>query len=122
MLILPSSNPARARRLLDRIAEDGSRCSIIVFGNTEQAREIASRADMRAEGHPFRKVVWIPEPAVLEGVPRFAHLRAAAEQGYDAVAMTVRFQVAARLRGPDALNSTLLERAFAGALAGEGER
>lgn len=121
MLVLPISDPERARRLLGQVAGDRRQCSIIVFGDTERARVIAARADIRAQGHPFRKVVRVPALSLLGDDVRFAALVAGAGAGADAVAMTARFRISRRLQGAEALDFAHIERAFARALAGEEE-
>jgi len=118
MLILPSSDPERARSLLGQIADDRQHSAIVVFGSTERAREIASRADVRADGNPFRRVVLVPEPSVLAQDARFAFLAAAASAGAEAVAVTLDFRLSARLSGPDAVDFSILEGAFADATSG----
>jgi hypothetical protein len=122
MIILPvSSAPqgaARAQGLLREVADQRVRCTMLVFGDSDDAREIASRADVRAHGHAFRQVVWIPDITVVNGVPRYGWLAKAQGDGWDAVAATIRFETSSRLRRPDALRFYLLEKAFAEALAG----
>ena len=118
MLILPSSDPERAQRLLSQVADDRRHAAIVVFGNTERAREIASRADVRAEGHPFRRVVLVPDLTVLAQSARFAWLVDAASDGVEAVAVTLDFRLSARLSGDVAVDFDGLEKAFADATAG----
>ncbi len=117
MLILPASDKSRAVSLLRQVADSRERCHLVVFGDDERAREIASRADVRAEGHPFRRVVLVPSTSVLEGEERFAHLCNAAA-GQDVVGMSISFQVVITLVGDDALRFSKLERAFAKTLGG----
>jgi len=119
MLILPTSDAPRARTLLGQVAADRQHCAIIVFGDTERAREIASRADVRATGDPFRKVVLVPSPAVLKGDPQYAALLGAQAGGAEAVAVTIDFRVSSTLSGDDATDFLALEQAFADALAGK---
>ncbi|HUQ01021.1 MAG TPA: hypothetical protein VM261_00940 [Kofleriaceae bacterium] len=122
MIILPvSSAPqgtTRAQALLREVADQRVRCTVLVFGDSNDSREIASRADVRAHGHAFRQVVWVPDIAVVNGVPRYRWLTEAHGDGWDAVAATIRFETSSRLRRPDALRFYLLEKAFADALAG----
>jgi hypothetical protein len=119
MLILPTSDPQRAKTLLGQLAADRRHCAIIVFGDSERAREIASRADVRAEGHPFRRVVLVPSPQVLAGEPQFAPLLRAQAGGAEAVTVTLDFKPSRALSGDEALDFFVLEKAFAAALAGE---
>ncbi len=119
MLILPTSDAARAKALLGQLADDRKHCALIVFGDGERAREIASRADVRAENHPFRQVVLVPKPAVLEGDPRYATLLRLQADGAEVVAVAIDFQASSRLAGEDATDFFELERAFADALAGK---
>lgn len=122
MLILPTTESAngkeRAHRLLSDVARQRVHCSLVVFGNGERAREIASRADVRAESAPFRKTVWIPDPSVLAGHPEFAALLKAVEKQAEVVALSLRFQPVLELRGDQALDFFELEIAFSSALAG----
>jgi hypothetical protein len=123
MLILPTASSAaqkdRAQQLLTSVAGQRLHCTIVVFGDTERAREIASRADVRAENNAFRKVVWIPDIAVLAGNSGFAVLADHAAAGAEAVALTLRFQPSCALRGGEAVDFFKLELAFADALAGK---
>jgi hypothetical protein len=118
MLILPGSDAETACRLLGQIAESRKHCTIVVFGADERAQQIASRADVRAEDHPFRKVVLVPNAADLSEDDRFSALLSVAE-GFDVVAMTIRFLVSSRLAGTDAMDFEKLEWAFSCALAGD---
>ena len=104
--------------MLAELAADRVHCAIIVFGDSERAREVASRADVRAQGHPFRRVVLVPKPAVLNGEPTFSPLLAFVAQGVDAVAVTIDFRISSTLSGPMAVDFLALEQAFADALAG----
>jgi hypothetical protein len=119
MLILPTSDPARAKALLGQVATDRTHCLVVVFGDGERPREIASRADVRADGNPFRQVVLVPKPSVLEGDPQYAPLLKQLAAGAEAVAMTTDFQVSSTLSGPDATDFFELESAFADAQAGK---
>jgi len=122
MLILPMGpkpeDVANAQRLLLEVANQRVKVSIVVFGAGARPQEIASRADVRADGHPFRKVVWIPDPAVLGTEPLFEPLRVALAAGAEALALTLQFHASSLLRGPDAVSFIKLEEAFARALAG----
>lgn len=122
MLILPTASApngtADAQRLLLEVVNQRVKVSIIVLGDDAQRRQIASRADVRAEGHPFRRVVWVPDPTVLAGVAAFAAVAAAAANQDEAVAMTLQFQISSRLRGAQAISFIELDMAFARALAG----
>ena len=118
MLILPS-NPTRAQKLLHGVARQRAHCTAVVFGDTEDAREAASRADVRAENHPFRKVVWIPEPAVLEGDAVFAPLANAYAAGATTAFLTFSFDIAKQLAAADARKFRIIERGFIAAEIGE---
>ena len=123
MLILPTASSAdqkqRAQQLLASVAGQRLHCTIVVFGDGDRAREIASRADVRAENHAFRKVVWIPDISVLAGDNGFAPLMDQAKAGVEAVALTLRFQLSCCLQGSDAVDFFKLEVAFSDALAGK---
>jgi hypothetical protein len=114
MLILPADNVELARRLLDRAAGDRHAVSYLVLGDGERRRQLASRADVRAENHPFRRVIWIPAPERFAGHPTLAWL--AAETG-PVVVTTLRFEVSSRLSETAAMDFSQVERAFAMALA-----
>jgi hypothetical protein len=122
MLILPTSKStggkARAQKLLRAVVEQRVHCTLVVFDDGEHPREIASRADCRAENDPFRAVVYIPDPTVLEGEPVFSLLAHRHAAGEEAVALTIRFEVSSCLKGPAALDFYELEQAFARAGAG----
>ena len=122
MLILPTKaateGTARARKLLQAVADQRVHCTLVVFGDGDRAREIASRADRRAENDPFRAVVYVPDASVLEGVAAFAALLAKHRAGHDAVALTIRFEISSALAGDAALDFFELEQALAKAGAG----
>jgi hypothetical protein len=122
MLILPTTKThdgkARAQKLLHDVAAQRVHCTLVVFGDGERPREIASRADRRAENDPFRAVVYIPDVGVLAGEAAFAILAERHTAGEEAVALTIRFQISVALRGPPALDFFELEQAFARAGAG----
>jgi hypothetical protein len=119
MPILSASDPARAKALLGQLAGDRKHCALIVFGDGERPREIASRADVRADGNPFRQVVLVPNPSVLEGNPQYAPLLRMQAGGAEVVAMTTDFQISSILSGDDATDFFELERAFTDAQAGK---
>jgi hypothetical protein len=119
MLILPTSDPARAKALLGQVAADRKRCALVVFGDGERGHEIASRADVRAEGNPFRQVVLVPKPSVLAGDPQYATLLRLQADGAEVVALTIDFRASSTLSGDDATDFFELERAFANALEGK---
>jgi len=125
MLILPVSSEPNgapgARQLLQQVADQRTHCTMVVFNDGPRPREIASRADVRAGNDPFREVVWIPDVAVLQGVPAFEALLDRCKAGYEAVALTIRFEISSCLKGADATSFYKLELAFASALAGVAE-
>jgi hypothetical protein len=125
MLILPTSGvadgKARAQKLLQDIVGQRVHATMIVFGDGDRPREIASRADRRAENNPFRAVVFIPDVAVLEGAAPFGPLLGKHSGGAEAVALTIRFELSGSLRGDAALDFFELEQAFARAGAGQVE-
>jgi len=116
MLILPTTQTtdgkARAQKMLREVADQRVFCTMAVFGDGDRPREIASRADRRAENDPFRSVVYIPDVAVLIGETRFKKLLAKQETGEEAVALTIRFEISCSLHGADALDFFELEQAF----------
>jgi hypothetical protein len=125
MLILPTSAAVRgtdrAQRLLQDVVRQRVHATLIVFGDGDRPREIASRADRRAENNPFRAVVYVPDATVLDGVDMFAALRDQHRGGAEAVALTIQFQVSSSLRGDAATDFFELEQAFARAGAGQVE-
>jgi hypothetical protein len=119
MLILPTSDPSRAKSLLGQIANDRTHCALVVFGDGERPREIASRADVRADGNPFRQVVLVPKPSVLDGDAQYTLLLHLQAGGAEVVAVTTDFKISSTLKGDDATDFFMLEQAFADAQAGK---
>ena len=123
MLILPTTattdGQARAQKLLQAVVDQRVYCTLVVPGDGDRPREIASRADRRAENNPFRGVVLIPDPGVLAGNPQFKQLLDEHAAGAEAIALTIRFELSSTLAGDEALDFLALERAFAKAGAGE---
>jgi hypothetical protein len=122
MVILPTSKArdgvARAQKLLHEAADQRVHCTMVVFGDGDRPREIASRADVRSENDPFRGVIWIPDVAILEGDAAFQPLLARYNAGDEAVALTIQFEVSSALRGDAALDWYEIELALARAGAG----
>jgi hypothetical protein len=123
MLILPTkasaNGVAQAHKLLQAVVDQRVHCTLVVFGDGDRPREIASRADRRAENDPFRQVVLVPDPTVLGGVPAFQVLVDQCAAGAEVVALTIRFELSGTLRGADAVDFYQLEQAFTRAGAGE---
>jgi len=123
MLILPTrastDGQARAQKLLQDVVDQRVHCTLVVLGDGDRPREIASRADRRAENNPFRGVVLIPDPAVRVGRPAFKLLLDQQAAGAEAIALTIRFELSSTLRGDDATDFYALEQAFTAAGAGE---
>ena len=69
MIIIPTmdapNGAAEAEKLLKEVFCQRRKAICFVFGDTPRVREIASRADVRAEDHPARQVVWVPDAKVL---------------------------------------------------------
>ena len=108
MIILPADKE-RALKLLAAVAAQRVHCTAIVRGDTEMAREAASRADVRAENHPFRKVVWMPDPKLIEHRPEYAEI---ARTHATSVFLSFSFHVVRELHVPEALSFIAIERAF----------
>jgi hypothetical protein len=125
MLVLPTSASADSResaqKMLQAVVDQRVHSTMVVFGDGERPREIASRADRRAENNPFRAVVQIPDVSLLEGVPSFGPLLAKHAGGAEAVALTIRFELSSSLRGDAAFDFFELEQAFTRAGAGQVE-
>ncbi|HWU85724.1 MAG TPA: hypothetical protein VN253_00510 [Kofleriaceae bacterium] len=123
MLILPTSKSpdgkARAQKLLRAVVDQRVSCTLAVFNDGDRPREIASRADRRAENDPFRAVVYIPDVTVLEGDPTFSPLLKKQAVGEEVVALTIRFEISSCLKGPSAIDFFELEQAFTRAGSGE---
>lgn len=123
MLILPTTKTrngkARAQQMLRDIAAQRVHCTLVVFGEGDRPREIASRADRCAENDPFRHVVYIPDVRVLAGVAAFKPLVERHAAGEEAVALTIRFEVSSCLKGPAAIDFFELDQALSRARAGQ---
>src|SRR5687768_8969463 len=122
VIILPTSQAERgverAIALLTEVATERRTVVIVVLGEGDRPREIASRADVRADGHPSRRVIWIPDLSVLDGSDRFGFLLREAGRGVEALALTLAFEPSVRLAGDDATKFVQLEQAFNHAMAG----
>jgi hypothetical protein len=125
MLILPTSASAdsreNAQKMLQGVVDQRVHSTMVVFGDGDRQREIASLADRRTENNPFRAVVRIPDVSLLEGVAVFGPLLKKHTGGAEAVALTTHFELSSSLRGPAALDSFQLEQAFTRAGAGQVE-
>jgi len=125
MLILPTSGlengKARAQTMMQGIVEQRLHSTVVVFGDGDRPREIATRAERLAGNIPFRAVVHIPDLSVLEGVVVFGPLLEQHAGGAEAIALTTQFQLSSSLRGDAAFDSFELEQAFARAGAGQVE-
>ena len=125
MLILPTNANTNgkeiAQRLLQAIVGQRVHSTMVVFGDGDRPREIATRADRRAENNPFRAVVQIRDVTLLEGVAIFGPLLTKHAGGAEAVALTIGFELSSSLRGDAALDLFQLEQAFTRAGAGEVE-
>ena len=126
MLTLPTSaledGKARAQTMLQGIADQRVHSTVVVFGDGDRPREIASRAERCRENNPFWAVVHIPDVSLLQGVVTFGPLLEQHAAGAEAAALTTHFQLSSSLRGDAAFDSSLLALAFARAGAGEVER
>jgi hypothetical protein len=122
MTIIPTAETGeggqRARRLLAEVLEQRRKVTFVVFGDSERAREIASRADVRAEGHPARQVIWLPDARVLEGRPELAVLERLAREGTEAAFFTLDFALSSIPSAADVTRFSQLELGFANALRG----
>ncbi|HWO25686.1 MAG TPA: hypothetical protein VNO30_43405 [Kofleriaceae bacterium] len=123
MLILPTTKTrngkARAQQMLRDVTAQRVHCTLVVFGEGDRGREIASRADRCAENDPFRHVIYVPDVRVLAGDAAFAVLVANHKAGEEAVALTIRFEVSSTLKGSAAIDFFELEQAFSRARAGQ---
>jgi hypothetical protein len=125
MLILPTNASAdsreKAQKMLQGVVDQRVHSTMVVFGDGDRQRQIASRAGLRAANSPFRKVVQIPDVSLLEGVATFGPLLKKHTGGAEAVALTIHFELSSSLRGDAALDLFQLEQAFTRAGAGEVE-
>lgn len=123
MLILPTNANANgkesAHKMLQAVVDQRVHSTIVVFGDGDRPRDIASRAGLRAANNPFRAVVQIPDVSLLEGVAIFGPLLQKHTGGAEAVALTIHFELSSSLRGDAALDFFQLEQAFTRAGAGE---
>lgn len=120
MLILPTRSdpqgPERAAKLLREQLANRVTSLFVIFGDTGDARECASRADVRAAAFPHsRAVVWIPDPASPDATLTAGWQTAAMEL---AVVISFDGQVVERLTMPDAHRFASIERAFLRAQGG----
>ena len=66
MLILPTDDKVKARKLLDEAVQDKFKITMLVFGDGQGEDQIASKADVRAQALPStRRVVWVRDTSVL---------------------------------------------------------
>lgn len=120
MIILSNTDAEKAKRLMREVMQQRRKVTLVVFGDPVdgRAREVASRADVRADDHPARQVVWAPNPSLLDG-EEFALLRELAAAGTEAAFFTLEFALSSTIGGADAMRFLRLEIGFARALAGE---
>lgn len=124
MIIIPTldapNGAAEADKLLKEVFCQRRRVTCFIFGDTAAAREVASRADVRAEDHPARQVVWVPDERVLNSADAvLAPLQRHASPEGRAVFFNLDSKLSAILIGADARSFAKLEVAFARALAGD---
>ena len=115
MIIIPST-PDLAKPLLEQVQTQRMHCTLFVFGDDEERRTIASKADVRAENHPFRKVVWVPVPEVMNGLPGCEQLTGLQGEGTIVAALSFRFTLCSKLGPTDTIDFVALEEAFIRAL------
>lgn len=109
MVTVPKT-PAEARPVLEQLAAQRDRCTMFVLGDGRQ--DIATTADLRATGHPFRRVAWLPNPAVMSDVSDFESVSAAHTAGGFVVTMTADFAFSSSLSDADTVDFVALEEAF----------
>lgn len=124
MIIIPTTDAlngeVEATKLLKEVFCQRRRVTCFVFGDTPTAREIASRADVRAEDHPARQVIWVPDGGVLRSADAvLAPLHQHSMPQERAVFFNLDSAASSILAGPDARSFAKLELAFARALAGD---
>ena len=124
MIIIPTldapNGAAEAEKLLKEVFCQRRKVTCFIFGDTPTAREIASRADVRAEDHPARQVVWVPDGEVLNSADAvLAPLQRHALPQERAVFFNLESKLSSILAGADARSFAKLEVAFARALAGD---
>lgn len=105
-----------ARPVLEQLAAQRDRCTMFVLGDARQA--VAVQADLRANGHPFRRVAWLPDPAVMSDLPDYHGVRDAHAAGAFVVTMTVDFSFSSSLSDADTVDLVALEEAFINAETG----
>ena len=111
MLIL-SKNTDKALPLLHQVRVQRAHCTLFVFGDSDAMKELASKADVRAENHPYRKVVWVPDPQVLYNVPEFSVLQREHEGGAIAATMTFDFRLSSVRKANDTIDLVAIEQSF----------
>ena len=111
MLIIPAATE-QALPLLEQVRMQRAHCTLFVLGDTEKTRELASKADVRAENHPYRKVVWTPHIATLGLAPGYERLAQEAAGGALVVALRFDFSFSSALRATDVIDFVEIERTF----------
>ena len=117
MLIVPTV-PAEARPLLDHIRTQREHSTMFVLARGEDGSRLASKADVRAENHPFRKVVWVMEPSVLSEIVEYSEVAASADAGAIVCTLTFNFQLSSTLKSSDVIDFVAIEEAFISAGGG----
>jgi hypothetical protein len=103
---------AQALAVLSELRAQRERCTLFVFGDGADARRIAEQAHLRADGHEFRQVVWVPEPLVIDGVSGYQALVTARDSGARVVVTTIEFRLSRTFGALDTLDLLAIEEAF----------
>lgn len=68
MLVLPKNDRVLARKMLDEeIAYKGT-ITMLVFGEGAAEEQIVNKAEVRTNGMPWRRVVWVRDASILTDI------------------------------------------------------
>jgi len=109
MVIVPKA-AKDADPVLSQLRAQRSHCTLYVLVPDDEGSQIASSADVRAENHPFRKVAWIPNPAILD-LPGCEALKQASANGSAICVMTFDNRLSSQLK-VGATSLLAIEKAF----------
>ena len=118
MIVIPSTT-AEAHAALAALRADKAHLTLLVVMAGDAGKELAGRADVRADGDPFRQAAWVADAAVLANAPGYDEVRAKVAAGAVVCALTTAFRVASTLSSTDTLDFLALEKAFLSAGASQ---
>jgi hypothetical protein len=110
MVIVPKT-PEAADPVLKQLRAQRSHCTLYVLVPDDEGSQLASDADIRAENHPFRKVAWITNSAVLK-LAGCEVLKKACDDGAAICVMTFDNRLSSVLLPGGDLDLLAIEKAF----------